>query len=84
MAVYVSGNKTYIENLALFRVSLGEGLVDQPAAFVIHNISADLSNKGGIAITVEIIILNLEIFTKRDQDILSFLESGLVLDTSLV
>lgn len=77
------GEQTYIENFALFRVSLGKGLIDQPAALVILNISADLSNKGGIAIAVEVIILNLEIFTKRNQDILGFLESALVLDTSL-
>lgn len=47
------------------------------------DISTDLANEGGVTIAVKIIILNLEILAKRNQDIVALLEGFLIVDASL-
>jgi hypothetical protein len=47
------------------------------------DISTDLANEGRVTIAVKIIILDLEILAKRDQDIVALLEGFLTVDASL-
>lgn len=63
-----------VKNLALLRVGLLEGLVDDPAALVVLNIGTDLANDSGVTVAVKVVILNLEVLTERKEDVFSLLE----------
>lgn len=67
----------------MLRVGLCKGLVDKPGTFVVLDIGTNLANDFGGAIAVKVVILNLEIFAKRNQDIVGLLEGVSVLDTDL-
>ena len=75
--------KTYVEDLALLRGGLGKGLVDQPRALVVLDISSNLANGGGVAVAVQVVILDLEVLAQRQENALGLLESSLILDASL-
>lgn len=63
-----------VKNLALLSVGLLKGLVDDPAALVILDVGTDLANDSGVTVAVEVVILNLEVLTKRKEDVFSLLE----------
>lgn len=63
-----------LEDLALLRGSNLEGLVNEPRALVVLDIGADLANVLGETKVVEVVVLNLEVFAERDEDVLGLLE----------
>ena len=64
-------------------VGLSQSLVDQPTALVVQDIGTDLANELGITIAVKVIVLNLEVLAERNEDFLSSLERGFILDANL-
>jgi hypothetical protein len=48
------------------------------------DISTDLANEGRVTIAVKVVILNLEILAKRNQDIVALLEGFFTVDASLM
>lgn len=74
---------TYIKDLALFGGGLVKSLVDQPGALVVLNVGSNLANRLWIAIAIQVVILDLEVLAKGQQNALSLLEGCLILDTSL-
>jgi hypothetical protein len=76
-------NTTYVEDLSLLRGGLGKGLVDQPRALVVLDISSNLANGSGVTVAVQVVILDLEVLAQGQENALSLLEGGLILDTSL-
>ena len=73
-----------IKNLALLRVGLLEGLVDDPAALVVLDIGTDLANDSGVTVAVKVIILNLEVLTERKEMSSACLRSSGEVDASHV
>ncbi|CRK13306.1 hypothetical protein BN1708_010754 [Verticillium longisporum] len=63
-----------LENLALLGGGDLQGLVDEPAALVVHNVGADLANVLGQAKVVEVVVLDLEVLAEGDEDGLGLLE----------
>jgi hypothetical protein len=63
-----------VQNSALLGGAALNGLVDQPRALVVLDIGADLANDGGISEVVKVVILDLEVLTERDQDVVGLLE----------
>lgn len=63
-----------LENLALLRGSDLQSLVDQPGALVVLDISADLANVLGQTEVVKVVVLDLEVLAKRNEDILGLLQ----------
>lgn len=62
------GEETHIQDLSLFLVGSLQSDVYVPAAFVVQNIGSDFANLFWRPIAVEIIVLNLEVFSDGDQD----------------
>lgn len=73
-----------MENLDLLRGGLVKGLVDQPGALVVLDIGTDLADDLGLAVAVEVVILDLEVLAEGQENILSLLEGSLILDASLL
>jgi hypothetical protein len=73
-----------MENLDLFGGGLVKGLVDQPGALVVLDIGTDLADDLGLTVTVEVVVLDLEVLTEGQENILSLLEGSLILDTGLL
>lgn len=73
-----------MENLDLLGGGLVKGLVDQPGALVVLDIGTDLTDNLGLAVAVEVIILDLEVLAEGQENILSLLEGSLILDASLL
>ena len=46
-----------------------ESLIDEPRAFVVQDVGADLADGFGAAVGVEVVVLDLEVFAQRDQDV---------------
>jgi len=65
-----------LENFSLFSRSFLESDVDQPTALVVQDIGSDLSNLFRGSVTVEVIVLYLEVLSHGDEDVEGFLESG--------
>ena len=65
---------THIEDFSLFSRSFLESDVDQPTALVVQNIGSDFTNLFRSSIAVEVIILDLEVFSHRNEDVEGFLE----------
>lgn len=63
-----------LEDLALLRGGNLKSLVDEPRALVVLDVSADLTNVLGQTKVVEVVVLDLEVLAKRDEDILGLLE----------
>lgn len=57
-----------LQNLALLGSDNSESLVDKPRALVVEDISSNLANVLGVAVAVEVIILDLEVLAERDKD----------------
>lgn len=64
----------FIEHLALLGRGALEGLVDNPGAFIILNVSANLPDRFRGAVRVEIIVLDLKVFAQGDEDIAGLAE----------
>lgn len=73
-----------MENLDLLGGGLVKSLVDQPGALVVLNIGTDLADDLGLAVAVEVVILDLEVLAEGQENILSLLEGSLILDASLL
>lgn len=63
-----------VQGLALLLAAALQRLVDHPRALVILNISTDLPNDGRIAVSVEEVVLDLEVLAEGDQDVVSLAE----------
>lgn len=63
-----------VERLALLGCGSLQCLIDQPRALVILNISTDLSNDCWVTEGIQVVVLDLEILAKRDEDIVSLAE----------
>lgn len=63
-----------VQHRTLLRGSPGNGLVDQPRALVVLDVGADLANDGWVTKVVQVVILDLEVLTQRDQDVVSLLQ----------
>ena len=63
-----------LEDPALLGGSNLKSLVDEPRALVVLDVSADLANVLGQTKVVEVVVLDLEVLAKRDEDILGLLE----------
>ena len=59
-----------LKHFALFRVATLESLVDQPRALVILDIGTDLADEGGVTVGIEVVILDLEVLTQGDEDVM--------------
>lgn len=59
----------FIEHLALLRRGALESLVDNPRAFVVLDVGANLSDCFWGAVCVEIVVLDLKVFAQRDEDV---------------
>lgn len=73
-----------VQNSALLRGAALNGLVDQPRALVVLDIGADLANDRGITEVVKVVVLDLEVLTERDQDVVGLLEVLLGRDLQVV
>jgi hypothetical protein len=51
-----------------------ESDIDVPATFVIEDVGADLANELGRAVTIEVIVLDLEVFAEGNEDLLGVIE----------
>lgn len=65
-----------LEDLALVGGDNGKSLVYEPGALVVHDVGADLANVLGKSKVVEVVVLDLEVLTQRDEDGLGLLEVG--------
>lgn len=63
-----------VQHRTLLRGSPGNGLVDQPRALVVLDVGADLANDRWVTEVVQVVILDLEVLTQRDQDVVSLLQ----------
>lgn len=63
-----------IQELALLGSAALDGLVNEPRALVVLNIGTDLANEGWVAEVVEVVILDLEVLAKRNEDVVGLLE----------
>lgn len=63
-----------VQHRALLRGSPSNGLVDQPGALVVLNVGTDLANDRGVTEVVQVVILDLEVLTQRDQDVVGLLQ----------
>lgn len=63
-----------VEQFPLLGVRALEGLVDDPAALVVHDIGADLADDLGGAVSVEVVVLDLEVLAQGDEDVVGLLE----------
>lgn len=63
-----------IEHRALLGSGPLDGLVDQPGALVVLDIGTNLTNDGGVTEVVQVVILDLEVLTQRNQNVVSLLE----------
>lgn len=63
-----------VEHLALLGVATLQGLVYQPRTLVILDIRSNLSNNFGVAVSVKVVVLNLEVLAERDEDVVGLAE----------
>lgn len=63
-----------VEDSALLRSGALDGLVNQPRALVVLDVGSDLANDLRVAEVVQVVILDLEVLTQRDQNIVSLLK----------
>lgn len=63
-----------IEQGALLRVAVLQGLVDHPRAFVVLNVGTDLANEGGVTVRIQVVVLDLEVLTQGDEDVVGLTE----------
>lgn len=66
-----------IENSPLVGSGLQKRRVDEPATLVILDVGANLANDLGITVAVKVVILDLEVGTKRQQHLLALGQVGL-------
>ena len=66
----------FIQHLPLFRTRSLQGLIDDPRALVVLDIRADFPNCLRGAICVEVVVLDLKVFPKGDEDVLAGFEVG--------
>lgn len=64
----------FFEDFVLFGSSDCEGLVDQLGVFVIFDISVDFVNVFGKIKVVKVVVLDLEVFVQRNEDVFSLFE----------
>lgn len=70
-----------VEDLTLLRGSVLKGNVDVPGALVVENVGADLANLLRGTITVEEVVLNLEVLAHGEENVEGLLVEGFVGDT---
>lgn len=58
-----------VKDLALLSVATLQSLVDQPRALVILDIGTNLANEGGVTVGIKVVILDLEVLTQGDEDV---------------
>ena len=73
-----------LQNLALLRSGDRQSLVDQPRTLVIHDIRPDLANVLWVAKVVQVVVLDLEVLSERNEDSLALLQVLLSRDAELV
>jgi len=63
-----------VEHLALLGSAALDGLVDQPRALVVLDIGANLADNRGVTEVVQVVVLDLEVLTQGDKDVVGLLE----------
>lgn len=51
-----------------------QGLVDQPRALVVLNVGTNLANEGGVTVRIQVVVLDLEVLTQGDEDVVGLTE----------
>ena len=73
-----------LQNLALLRCGDGQSFVYQPRTLVIHDIRADLTNVLWVAEVVQVVVLDLEVLSERNENSLALLQVLLSRNAELV
>ena len=63
-----------VEQLALLGIAALQGLVDQPRALVVLDIGTDFANEGRVTVRIQVVVLDLEVLTQGDEDIMGDLK----------
>ena len=63
-----------VKHLALLGCAALDSLIDKPRALVVLDISTNLTDEGRVTEVVEVVVLDLEVLTQGDEDVLGLLE----------
>lgn len=58
----------------MFSRSILECNINQPTTLVVQDVGTDLANLFRSTVTIEVVVLDLEVFSHRDEDVEGFLE----------